>query len=198
MVKADNHNSNREYSRPLDKVKRKQAAGLMSSFRKLTMAENAHTFFAMSQIKSLRLFTIGYEGRPVDEFIDLFSRRGIKAIIDVREHPYSRNRNYSRRNLESALATAGIEYIHLQNLGSPKDLRDKLRLDHDYDYFKSHYIDYLNTQTDALSKLSNLLFTNVICLLCMERDPLRCHRSLIAERLRQCLIDKASVEIINL
>lgn len=152
----------------------------------------------MNSSQSVKLFTIGYEGRPIEEFIELLSSRGITAIIDVRENPYSRNRQYSRRSLEAALAEAGIEYIHLKSLGSPKYLRDRLKQDHDYESFNQAYNDYLNTQIDTLSELYNLLTVNTICLICLEHNPAHCHRHLIAERLRQRFFDKSHLEIINL
>ena len=70
------------------------------------------------------LFTIGYSGRSIDNFIALLDRHKITALCDVRSVPYSsRNPQFNRPTLKKVLKSHNIEYIFLgEELGArPKD-----------------------------------------------------------------------------
>lgn len=70
------------------------------------------------------LYTVGYEGVDLDEFIATLKTFGIKQIIDVRDLPLSRKRGFSKNALASALAEAGVKYLHVKSLGDPKPGRE--------------------------------------------------------------------------
>src|SRR3569833_4579530 len=75
----------------------------------------------------MRIFTIGYEGATMDEFIGALQRAGVKRIIDVRALPLSRRPGFSKTPLKGALDEAGIEYLHLKALGTPAEGRSAAR-----------------------------------------------------------------------
>ena len=75
----------------------------------------------------ITLFTAGYEGRRVEDLIELLRAHGVAQLIDVRERPYSRKPDFNKRRLEAHLAAAGIGYSHIVELGTPKPLRDEVR-----------------------------------------------------------------------
>lgn len=131
----------------------------------------------------MKLFTIGYEKRDTDEFFEVLSKNRIAVLADIRAVPYSRRKEFSKKQLAAKLAEAGIEYIHLADLGGPKELRDKVRADDDYEYFFDKYQIYLEKQADALKTLLDLATQKAVCLLCYERDVNRCHRRTVAEEL---------------
>ncbi len=76
-------------------------------------------------IKSL--FTIGFTGLQLDEFIGQLKSAKIELLLDVREIPISRKRGFSKTSLSENLLQSGIEYRHLKWLGSPKTLRHEVR-----------------------------------------------------------------------
>lgn len=129
------------------------------------------------------LFTLGYEKLELPEFIALLQTNAIEVVADLRAVPHSRKKGYSKKALSEELARHGIEYILIQELGSPKELRDKVRSDDDYASFFIAYNRYLDTQQEPLKKLLDIAHNRVTCLLCYERDINQCHRKAVAERL---------------
>lgn len=144
----------------------------------------------------MRLFTIGYEKRDTVEFFEKFSKNGIAVLADIRAVPYSRRKEFSKTALSAKLAELGIEYVHLRELGGPKELRDKVRADDDYDYFFDKYQKYLEEQSEALKTLLDLATQKTTCLLCYERDVNRCHRRAVAAELSK--MANGAVEILHL
>src|SRR3954447_15665830 len=65
------------------------------------------------------LFTIGYEGRELDEFLAALANAKVDRLIDIRELPLSRRRGFSKTPLRTALEGAGIEYVHMRSAGNP-------------------------------------------------------------------------------
>jgi uncharacterized protein (DUF488 family) len=133
----------------------------------------------------MRLFTIGYEQRKSDEFFEGLKINRIKLLADIRAIAFSRRKEFSKTALSAKLAEMGIEYIHLRDLGGPKELRDKVRADGDYGFFFREYARYLDEQKEALETLIDLAGRKTACLLCYEKDVNRCHRRAVAERIRE-------------
>src|SRR3982751_4330626 len=75
----------------------------------------------------MRIFTIGYEGATVAEFLAALDQAGIERVIDVRALPLSRRPGFSKTPLRGALAEAGIDYVHLKALGTPAEGRSAAR-----------------------------------------------------------------------
>src|ERR1043165_4235477 len=75
----------------------------------------------------MRIFTIGYEGATVGEFVAALQKAGVERVIDVRALPLSRRPGFSKTPLKGALAEAGIEYVHLKALGTPSEGRTAAR-----------------------------------------------------------------------
>lgn len=133
----------------------------------------------------MTLFTTGYQGESVLNFIHKISDKDIGAIIDIRENPFSRKPGFSKAILASHLKHAGIEYYHFQELGTPKPLRNLLAEKGDYEVFFQNYKNYLQEFRDSLDDLIDIGSKKRICLMCFEKDPHLCHRKIVAE-----LIDK--------
>ena len=74
--------------------------------------------------KSPILFTLGYEKRSIDEFVELLCEAGVTVLVDVRETAWSHKPGFSKTALGAALAVAGIAYAHAPFAGNPKSLRD--------------------------------------------------------------------------
>lgn len=127
-----------------------------------------------------RVFTIGYEGASVADFIATLDLAGIDVLLDIREIPISRRPGFSKSVLSDALTAAGLTYRHEKRLGSPAAIRHRLHEDGDYTAFFRDFRRYLKTQAALLTQLAEDLTGNV-ALMCYERDPQTCHRLVVAQ-----------------
>lgn len=135
------------------------------------------------------LCTAGYEGRTAENLIQLLSNHGVQVVVDVRERPLSRKRGLSKTALAERLATEGVEYIHLRELGNPKEYREALKDGWAFEEFAGKFKALLEAQADALAMLGDVASSKKTCLLCFEADPASCHRSLVAEVLAESCED---------
>lgn len=135
-----------------------------------------------------QLFTIGYEGRALEELIAILSANKIDRVIDIRELPLSRRRGFSKTPLGNALAGAGIEYVHMREAGNPyRKLKDAIPRDELLAKYKMH----IAGARDAVANVAGQAHGHRAALLCYEAEPAECHRSLLAPRVAKLL--RASV-----
>lgn len=142
------------------------------------------------------LYTIGYEGRKIDEFIDNLKCSQVNMLIDVRELPLSRKKGFSKNKLKDKLEKEGLKYVHMRGLGSPKELRTKLVKDKNYSLFFQSFSNYLDSKSEYLNELAKYVNNSICCLMCFERHAEKCHRSVIADKLQD--LDNNGLKIINL
>ena len=129
-----------------------------------------------------KLFTIGYEGASIEDFVGTLQSMGVDLLLDVRELPISRRAGFSKRSLQQHLADAGIDYQHERSLGSPKPVRDELKRTGNYETFFRKFDIHLRSQQETLDRLTTDLRGSV-ALMCFERDYRECHRSAVAREL---------------
>ncbi|TCZ58765.1 DUF488 domain-containing protein [Roseicella aquatilis] len=128
------------------------------------------------------LFTIGYEGATPEALIAALQRAGVTTLVDVRELPNSRRPGFAKRALSEALGRAGIGYRHLRALGTPPEGRAAARAGRSAEMKRIVGARLAGTEARAaVADLSAAAREQRLCLLCLERDPERCHRSLVAE-----------------
>lgn len=127
-----------------------------------------------------RIFTIGYEAATFDEFVAALTRAGVEQVIDVRALPLSRRPGFSKSALAAGLAEAGIGYVHLKALGTPKPGRDAAKKGDraTLEAVYSAQLELPEAQVQA-AQMRDLAAAKVSALLCFERDPTLCHRSLL-------------------
>ena len=131
------------------------------------------------------LFTIGYEGLDPERLTDALRSAGVTVLADVRAVANSRKRGFSKGALRDGLEGAGLSYAHLRALGTPKSGREAARAD-DAALMRRIFCDeVLDTASgeQALDELDAMARAAPTCLLCFERDPARCHRRVLSERL---------------
>jgi uncharacterized protein (DUF488 family) len=130
----------------------------------------------------LRIFTIGYEGATVPEFISALQQAGVERVIDVRALPLSRRPGFSKSPLRAALAEAGIEYVHLKALGTPAEGRAAARSGRHAD-LERIYAGQLELPEAIVqsAQMLELAREKPSALLCMEREPRHCHRMLLLD-----------------
>lgn len=131
------------------------------------------------------LYTAGYQGQTVDSFVAGLRDAGVEVVVDVRKVPLSRKPGFSKHVLARNLATVGIDYVHIDALGTPGDLRDAVRRSKDYDAFFAAYRAHLQTEEQALLETLPLIAERRCCLLCFEHSPAECHRTIVAQELNR-------------
>src|SRR4051812_17660420 len=128
------------------------------------------------------IFTIGYEGATMDEFLSALKAAGVEQVIDVRALPLSRRPGFSKTPLRSALAEAGIEYVHLKALGTLAEGRAAARAGRHSD-LERIYAGQLELPEAMVqsAQMLELAAEKPSALLCYERDPAHCHRTLLLD-----------------
>ncbi len=127
-----------------------------------------------------RCYTIGYEGVTQAEFIAALKAAGIARLIDVRAIAASRRPGFSKTILSNSLAEHNIGYVHLRALGTPAAGREAARAGR-IDDLRRIYAAQLDLPEAlvAAERLKALAAEAPSALLCYERAPDACHRSLL-------------------
>ena len=136
----------------------------------------------------MRLHTVGYERETQGEVIARLKQAGVDVLLDVRAVAASRRAGFSKTLLAASLAEAGIEYVHLRELGTPKPGRDaarKGRIAEMRAIFEAHLAE--PAAQLQLAQATEIARDRNSALLCYEADPAGCHRSLVADRIRDAL-----------
>ena len=130
------------------------------------------------------LFTVGHSTRPWAEFVKLLQTWKIQILVDVRTIPRSRNvPRFSKDRMKSALARAGIQYIHLSALGGLRhSTKQSINTGWRNASFRG-YGDYMQTPEfqAGLAELNQWRKTKRTCVMCAEAVWWRCHRRMIAD-----------------
>lgn len=131
------------------------------------------------------IFTIGYEGTDIDRFIATLRAAHIAQVADVRAVAISRKKGFSKNSLRQRLHEEGITYRHFIELGDPKPGREAARSGK-HDLFVKIYTAHFASAEARRSagELADYSSSAPTVLLCFERDPSTCHRTIIAESMQ--------------
>jgi uncharacterized protein (DUF488 family) len=135
-----------------------------------------------------RLATIGYEAATQDAVIGRLRDAGVALLIDVRAVASSRRAGFSKTVLAASLAAAGIDYVHLRGLGTPKPGREaarKGRIAEMHAIYEAHLAE--PAAQLQLAQATEMARERPAALLCYEADAGGCHRRIIADRIREAL-----------
>lgn len=128
-------------------------------------------------------FTIGYEGRSIESYLNRLIENDIRLLVDVRKNPISRKYGFSKSALSNICKSFGIAYVHLPDLGITGDLRRNLADQDDYEQLFDHYekeilprnIEWIQHLIKLFSQYKRLAVT------CFEREHSQCHRDRVAK-----------------
>jgi uncharacterized protein (DUF488 family) len=126
--------------------------------------------------------TIGYEGAPLGEVLGRLNDAGVELLIDVRAVAASRRAGFSKTILAASLNEVGVGYLHLKDLGTPKDGRMAARAGKT-DEMRAIFDAHMRTDTAraALEQAVAAAKEKRVCLLCFEQDWRCCHRAIVAD-----------------
>src|SRR4051794_12941191 len=147
-----------------------------------------------------RLVSIGVYGWTLEHFLDALRHADVRQLLDVRQRRAVRGSQYSWANskrLQASLAGAGIAYEHLPELAPTTELRQlqyaedarqgvgKRSRDHLAPEYVTRFTSERLDQVDLAPIVESMPARGAVALLCVERDPEACHRSLVAERMAE-------------
>jgi uncharacterized protein (DUF488 family) len=124
--------------------------------------------------------TIGHSSHSIDRFLALLEKHGVTAVADVRSAPYSRfNPHFNRESLEGSLRQSGIQYVFLGvELGARTSDRTC------YEKGRVQYMRLARTEAfrRGIERLMKGTKDHHIALVCAEKEPLDCHRTVLVAR----------------
>ena len=134
----------------------------------------------------MNVFTIGYQGLSIDEYVQALSSHGIGIVLDVRETAWSYKVGFSKKPLTEALTEVGIAYSHIKAAGNPSTNRKTARSTREC---LQRYRVYLAANPACLRELSGAILAahkngQPACLTCYERFPEECHRSVLLDTIK--------------
>ncbi len=134
----------------------------------------------METKKQTKIFTVGHSTHALEDFISLIEQHGVDAVADVRSVPYSRwQPQFNREDLAEALKTRGIAYVFLgKELGARSD---------DPQCYQNGRVQYRSLAETPLfqsgiKRVRDGSRHRRIALMCAEKDPLDCHRTILVAR----------------
>jgi hypothetical protein len=141
------------------------------------------------------VYTVGYQNRSVDGFLDRLVREGIRRIVDVRANPVSRKYGFARSALASLANKLGIGYSHFPALGISSAKRKEASTRSDFAaLFRYYERELLPARAAEIESVADLMKATPSVLVCMERKPEDCHRS----RLATLIASKTSLTQVHL
>ena len=129
------------------------------------------------------LYTIGYEGISLEEYLNRLIKNDVKVLVDVRNNALSMKFGFSKTQLKTFCASLNIEYLHIPEVGIQSEQRQELKTQTDYDslfdiYKKKNLKKTINQQQQILNLLKD---RKRIALTCFEANICQCHRKHLAE-----------------
>src|SRR3989338_788967 len=138
-------------------------------------------------------FTIGYEKKDIDQFLNALVSNHIELLIDIRRNPFSMNFIYIKDTLMKKLKDVGIEYLHIPELGIESEERKNLNTKADYEELFAKYRQTLPIREVYINRIIDLGTAKKVALLCFEADSNFCHRGEAAK-----VIESRKYEVVNL
>jgi len=143
--------------------------------------EHRETIQPSSPIIRDHFYTLGYEGKNIDDFVEALQSAGISTVIDIRYHPVSRHKPaFSKNNLLRKLEGKGIQYVHRRDLGVPTDVRRKAAQNGGFQTIRKWYTENVISRLESGDLVETLeLCKPPVALMCLEANPSECHRHLL-------------------
>jgi len=197
-------------TRNLSRGVKKDISNLVERFKRKSVQElveyvyTRYPFFTVNSRRGKRMmrppaplavYTAGYEGLLIDGFLNMLVQHGIACLIDVRNNPVGRRYGFHKTTLARLCTCLDIEYVHVPELGIQSQYRRNLKTLSDYRaLFKQYEADTLSVELDGNDRVAKLITEKPSVLVCMEADPVHCHRTWLAK----CIADKTSLAVNHL
>jgi len=132
----------------------------------------------------LAVYTIGYQAKTIDRFLDELLQNSIKTLVDIRSYAVSHKYGFSGSDLRRLTTGIGVRYLHFPELGIESTMRKGIGtfvgVQELLDYYER---EILPKQAQSVTQVSELLVKEASVLMCYEADVQCCHRGRLARRL---------------
>jgi len=136
--------------------------------------------------RDAKLYTIGYANVGQSDFVAALRAAKIKTLVDVRDVANSRRAGFSKTSLAAALDEAGITYVHLRPLGTPKLGREAARRGDTKTMTRIFEAKLAEPESQlALAETADLAKRGRTCIMCLEHDWRECHRTIVARHIEE-------------
>ena len=143
---------------------------------------NKRRLNAQRSVEAADFFTIGYSGHSTASFRDTLAQAGVRTLVDIRHRAFSQYKpEFNTKSLEASLCEADIDYVHLPNLGVPRDVRamavGRSTRRGIWAWYDTWVVERFATRN--LDWFFNA-GEHPLALMCVELDPTSCHRHRLA------------------
>lgn len=129
-----------------------------------------------------KTFTIGYQTKTIETFVDLLDKNKIRSVIDVRNNSFSWKKDFMGEKLNRTLQDYGIGYVNIPSLGAPRVMREDIKVNNKPQTFFENYRKWLELHNSAFELLVSAVNMKTSAIMCLEDNPMECHRSIISEK----------------
>ncbi|MDG1278836.1 MAG: DUF488 family protein [Algoriphagus sp.] len=166
--------------------------------RYLNTKEMAIVKSVIPQSSKKALFTIGYEGLSLEEYMNKLLAADIKVLCDVRKNSFSMKYGFNKSQLQMACDGVGIRFIHIPEVGIVANKRKELNTQQDYDVLFEDYKKTVLPQTlSQQEEIMELIKTHYrVAITCFEANICQCHRKHLAEAI--CQLPDFEYELLHL
>lgn len=138
------------------------------------------------------VYTIGHSTHSMEAFLSLLLQHGVTALADVRSAPFSRiNPQFNKDELARDLKAGGIKYVFL---GRELGARPKDRSLYDNGRIRYQRLAQADLFKQGIARLLQGATEHRIALMCAEKEPLECHRTLLVAR----ALDELGIEVVHI
>lgn len=133
------------------------------------------------------IYTIGHSTHTLEDFLSMLYSFKIQTLVDIRRFPSSRKfPQFDKENLKIALEEAGINYIHLIDLGGRRKVKKGSKNSRWNNTSFRGYADYMETREfeNAIVELEQIAVKKSTVYMCSEAVWWRCHRSMVSDYLK--------------
>jgi hypothetical protein len=155
------------------------------------------TEFCVNQIDGNNrraIYTIGYEGLSLEEFLCILLHNHVTRLIDVRANPISRKFGFNAESLAEFCRTTEIEYVNIPQLGVRSSVRQKLTKGLTYQCFFDMYRESISRRVPFIEQAATYALDAPTAFMCKEINRDECHR----KELGNILSKKTFLPIIEL
>lgn len=145
----------------------------------------------------MKIYTIGFTKKSARQFFELLKKKDVERLVDIRLRPDGQLSGFSKKEDLSYFLKAlnQCDYRHMPELAPTDGILKEYRSDKDWDKYELRFEALMNERAIPSLLDKSLFEEKICCLLCSEDTPHKCHRRLVAERLKRSWKD---VEIIHL
>ena len=140
-------------------------------------AESKALWNEARSVEQADFFTVGYEGRRIEDLISALRAADIRLLLDIRHSPVSMYRpELSKQNFRALLAREGFEYLHIPQWGVPRAVRSRAieagSREPIWEWYDQNVVEPFFAKN--LHRFLNM--EHPLAMMCMEADPVECHR----------------------